>query len=100
MEDAIHVALLALKESVDGELIGENLDIAVISDPQEQLLGFTGTNTPGPRFRKLSAEEINDTLILCKFTEKSTMAYKINTHIKKKRNTVEYKLSSIIENKY
>lgn len=62
LEDAIHVALLALKESVDGELIGENLDIAVISEPQEQLLGFTGTDVPGPRFRKLSAEEINDTL--------------------------------------
>lgn len=62
LEDAIHVSLLALKESVDGELIGDNLDIAVISDPQEQLLGFTGTNIEGPRFKKLSADEINDIL--------------------------------------
>ncbi|KAI5959301.1 PRE8 [Candida pseudojiufengensis] len=62
LEDAIHVSLLALKESVDGELIGENLDIAVISDPQQQLLGFTGTDVEGPRFKKLSAEEINDIL--------------------------------------
>ncbi|KAK6461200.1 nucleophile aminohydrolase [Scheffersomyces coipomensis] len=62
LEDAIHVALLALKESVDGELTGENLDIAIISDPQQQLLGFKGTDAQGPRYKKLSAEEINDRL--------------------------------------
>lgn len=62
LEDAIHVALLALKESVDGELTGENLDIAIISDPQEHLLGFTGTDIEGPRYKKLSPEEINDRL--------------------------------------
>lgn len=62
LEDAIHVALLALKESVDGELNGENLDIAVISEPQEEALGFKGTNVPGPRFKKLTPEEINDRL--------------------------------------
>lgn len=62
LEDAIHVALLALKESVDGDLTGENLDIAIISDPQEELLGFKGTDVPGPRFKKLSSEEINDRL--------------------------------------
>lgn len=62
LEDAIHVSLLALKESVDGELTGENLDIAIVSDSQEHLLGFKGTNVEGPRFRKLSAEEINDRL--------------------------------------
>lgn len=62
LEDAIHVALLALKESVDGDLTGENLDIAIISDPQEELLGFKGADVPGPRFKKLSSEEINDRL--------------------------------------
>ena len=62
LEDGIHVALLALKECIDGELNGDNLDIAIISDPQEQLLGFKGTDIPGPRFKKLSPEEINDTL--------------------------------------
>ncbi len=62
LEDAIHVALLALKESVDGELTGENLDIAVVSDAQDHLLGFSGTSVPGPRFKKLTAEEINDRL--------------------------------------
>jgi len=62
LEDAIHVALLALKESVDGELTGENLDIAIVSDPKEELLGFKGTDVEGPRFKKLSAEEINDRL--------------------------------------
>ena len=62
MEDVIHVALLALKESVDGELTGENLDIAIISDPQDHLLGFKGTDVVGPRVKTLSAEEINDRL--------------------------------------
>lgn len=62
LEDAIHVALLALKESVDGELNGDNLDIGIISDPQQELLGFTGTDIEGPRFRKLSSDEINDRL--------------------------------------
>ncbi|EGV65947.1 Proteasome subunit alpha type-2 [Yamadazyma tenuis] len=62
LEDAIHVALLALKESVDGELTGDNLDIAIISGPQEELLGFKGTDIPGPRFKKLTTEEINDRL--------------------------------------
>ena len=62
LEDAIHVALLALKESVDGELTGENLDIAVVSESQDNLLGFKGTSVEGPRFKKLTAEEINDRL--------------------------------------
>ncbi|EDK37501.2 conserved hypothetical protein [Meyerozyma guilliermondii ATCC 6260] len=62
LDDAIHVALLALKESVDGELTGENLDISVVSEPQQQSLGFSGTDVAGPRFKKLSAEEINDRL--------------------------------------
>ncbi|CAK7901551.1 proteasome subunit alpha type-2 [[Candida] anglica] len=62
LEDAIHVALLALKESVDGELTGENLDIAIIAEPQDHLLGFKGTSHSGPRFKKLTAEEINDRL--------------------------------------
>ena len=62
LEDVIHVALLALKESVDGELTGENLDICVISDPQDHMLGFLGTDVSGPRVKKLTAEEINDRL--------------------------------------
>lgn len=62
LEDAIHVALLALKESVDGELTGENLDIAIVSEPQQNALGFSGTSEEGPRFKKLTAEEINDRL--------------------------------------
>ncbi len=62
LEDAIHVALLALKESVDGELTGKNLDIAIVSEAQENALGFKGTSVEGPRFKKLSAEEINDRL--------------------------------------
>ena len=62
LEDAIHVALLALKDLVDGELTGENLDIALIAEPQDHLLGYKGTSAEGPRFRKLNADEINDRL--------------------------------------
>lgn len=62
LEDVIHVALLALKESVDGELTGENLDISVIAEPQEHLLGFQGTSSVGPRVRKLGVDELNDRL--------------------------------------
>ncbi len=52
LDDAIHVALLALKESVDGELTGENLDISVVSEPQQQSLGFLGTDVAGPLIQK------------------------------------------------
>ncbi|ODQ78119.1 hypothetical protein BABINDRAFT_163134 [Babjeviella inositovora NRRL Y-12698] len=62
IEDAIHIALLALKESVDGELTGENIELALISEPNDDMLGFKGTDMSGPRFRLLSAEEINDRL--------------------------------------
>lgn len=62
LEDVIHVALLALKESVDGEMTGSNLDIVVISNPQDHLLGYKGTLDAGPRVKKLTAEEINDRL--------------------------------------
>lgn len=63
LEDAIHIALLTLKESVDGEMNGETVEIAVVSEPADELLGVTGVaGARGPRFKKLSSQEIDDRL--------------------------------------
>ncbi|KAK9354882.1 nucleophile aminohydrolase [Lipomyces doorenjongii] len=63
LEDAIHIALLTLKESVEGEMNGNTVEIGVIGPASDHLLGFEGVkNVPGPRFRKLSPREIDDRL--------------------------------------
>lgn len=63
LEDAIHIALLTLKESVEGEFNSDTIEIAIVSKPNEELLGYTGVETDkGPRFRKLTSQEINDRL--------------------------------------
>jgi 20S proteasome subunit alpha 2 len=63
LEDAIHIALLTLKESIEGEMNGDTVEIAVIGVPNDSLLGFEGQEgAQGPRFRKLSPQEIEDRL--------------------------------------
>ncbi|KAJ8102290.1 nucleophile aminohydrolase [Lipomyces tetrasporus] len=63
LEDAIHIALLTLKESVEGEMNGNTVEIGVIGPVSDHLLGFEGVkNVQGPRFRKLSPQEIDDRL--------------------------------------
>lgn len=63
LEDAIHIALLALKESIEGDFNGETIELAIIGDPNQDQLGYTGVPTDkGPRFRRLNAQEINDRL--------------------------------------
>lgn len=63
LEDAIHIALLTLKESVEGEFNGDTIEIAVIGEPNTDLLGYKGVEKDkGPRFRTLSTQEINDRL--------------------------------------
>ncbi|CAI4694558.1 BAF_collapsed_G0043760.mRNA.1.CDS.1 [Saccharomyces cerevisiae] len=63
LEDAIHIALLTLKESVEGEFNGGTIELAIIGDENPDLLGYTGIPTDkGPRFRKLTSQEINDRL--------------------------------------
>lgn len=63
LEDAIHIALLTLKESIEGDMNGDNVEIAVVGDENEELLGFKGVEgAKGPRFRKLSPQEITDRL--------------------------------------
>ncbi|CAM9019294.1 unnamed protein product [Wickerhamomyces anomalus] len=63
LEDAIHIALLTLKESIEGDMNGDTVEIAIVGEPNDDLLGFQGAeNQVGPRFKKLSPQEINDRL--------------------------------------
>ncbi|EIF48439.1 Proteasome subunit alpha type-2 [Brettanomyces bruxellensis] len=63
LEDAIHIALLTLKESVEGEMNGNTVEISIIGNANDNLLGYKGVSgATGPRFRNLSPQEINDRL--------------------------------------
>ncbi|KAK9463097.1 nucleophile aminohydrolase [Lipomyces oligophaga] len=63
LEDAIHIALLTLKESIEGEMSGNTVEIGIIGPSNDYLLGFEGVkNVAGPRFRKLTPQEIDDRL--------------------------------------
>ncbi|TQB76390.1 Proteasome subunit alpha type-2 [Monascus purpureus] len=63
LEDAIHIALLTLKETIEGEMNGDTIEIGIVGPPADHLLGFQGVaGARGPRFRKLSKEEIEDYL--------------------------------------
>lgn len=78
LEDAVHIALLTLKETIEGEMNGETVeigklsfrvptlvltDIGIIGPPADHLLGIEGVEgAQGPRFRKLSPQEIEDYL--------------------------------------
>lgn len=63
LEDAIHIALLTLKETIEGEMNGETVEIGIIGDPANHLLGVEGVEgAQGPRFRTLSPQEIEDYL--------------------------------------
>ena len=63
LDDAIHIALLTLKETIEGEMNGDTVEIAVVSEPNDELLGVQGLeNAQGPRFRKLTAQDIDDRL--------------------------------------
>ncbi|KAB8206072.1 nucleophile aminohydrolase [Aspergillus parasiticus] len=63
LEDAIHIALLTLKETIEGEMNGDTIEIGIVGPPADHLLGFEGVEgAQGPRFRKLTKEEIEDYL--------------------------------------
>ncbi|CCU77203.1 unnamed protein product [Blumeria hordei] len=63
LEDAVHIALLTLKETIEGEMNGETVEIGIIGPPAHHLLGIEGVDgAQGPRFRKLSPQEIEDYL--------------------------------------
>ncbi|KAL7269590.1 Proteasome subunit alpha type-2 [Rhizina undulata] len=63
LEDAIHIALLTLKETIEGEMSGDTVEIGIVGPPADHLLGYEGVEgAQGPRFRKLSPQEIEDYL--------------------------------------
>ncbi|MDI1491962.1 MAG: Proteasome subunit alpha type-2 [Ramalina farinacea] len=63
LEDAVHIALLTLKETIEGEMNGETVEIGIVGAPANNLLGYEGVEgAVGQRFRKLSKEEIEDYL--------------------------------------
>lgn len=63
LEDAIHIALLTLKDNIEGEMNGDTIEIGIVGAPAEHLLGVEGVDgAVGPRFRKLTPQEIEDYL--------------------------------------
>ncbi|EEU42829.1 uncharacterized protein NECHADRAFT_47815 [Fusarium vanettenii 77-13-4] len=63
LEDAIHIALLTLKDNIEGEMNGDTIEIGIVGAPAEHLLGLEGVEgAVGPRFRKLTPQEIEDYL--------------------------------------
>jgi len=63
LEDAIHIALLTLKETIEGEMNGDTVEIGIVGEPANELLGYEGVEgAQGPRFRKLTPREIEDYL--------------------------------------
>jgi len=63
LEDAVHIALLTLKETIEGEMNGDTVEIGIVGPPADDLLGYEGVEgARGPRFRKLSPQEIEDYL--------------------------------------
>ncbi|KAL6855711.1 nucleophile aminohydrolase [Trichoderma novae-zelandiae] len=63
LEDAIHIALLTLKDNIEGEMNGDSIEIGIVGPPADHLLGVEGVEgATGPRFRKLTPQEIEDYL--------------------------------------
>jgi len=63
LEDAIHIALLTLKETIEGEMSGDTVEIGIVGEPYAPGLGIEGVKgAVGPRFRKLTSAEIEDYL--------------------------------------
>lgn len=67
LEDAIHTALLTLKEGFEGQMTEKTIEIGVVTVPSQAELEegkVEGTGRYKPTFRKLSEEEIRDYLAL------------------------------------
>jgi hypothetical protein len=68
LEDAIHTALLTLKEGFEGQMTEKTIEIGVVTVPTIEELeeGKIGgvTGRVKPTFRKLTEEEVRDYLAL------------------------------------
>jgi hypothetical protein len=68
LEDAIHTALLTLKEGFEGQMTEKTIEIGIVTvpTPAELEAGVIGgeTTRPKPTFRKLTEEEVRDYLSL------------------------------------
>lgn len=68
LEDAIHTALLTLKEGFEGEMTEKTIEIGVVTVPTAAELEAARVGAaigrPKPTFRKLSEEEVRDYLAL------------------------------------
>jgi 20S proteasome subunit alpha 2 len=68
LEDAIHTALLTLKEGFEGQMTEKTIEIGVVTVPSAtELEGMhvgPETGRPKPTFRKLTEEEVRDYLAL------------------------------------
>ena len=68
LEDAIHTALLTLKEGFEGQMTEKTIEIGVVTVPtlgeleEGKVGGVTGRVKP--TFRKLTEEEVRDYLAL------------------------------------
>lgn len=69
LEDAIHTALLTLKEGFEGQMTEKTVEIGIVTVPTQAELdaaALIGAETarPKPTFRKLTEEEVRDYLAL------------------------------------
>ena len=55
LEDAVHIALLTLKETIEGEMNGDTVEIGIVGPPADHLLGYEGVEgAVGPRFSEFA----------------------------------------------
>lgn len=64
LEDAIHTALLTLKEGFEGQMTEKTIEIGIVTVPTEAELVPEVGGRVKPSFRKLTEEEVRDYLAL------------------------------------
>lgn len=64
LEDAIHTALLTLKEGFEGQMTPDTIEIGIVTVPTPEQLIVPEGERMKPAFRKLSEEEVKDYLSL------------------------------------
>ncbi|EKD01372.1 20S proteasome subunit [Trichosporon asahii var. asahii CBS 8904] len=64
LEDAIHTALLTLKEGFEGQMTPDTIEIGIVTVPTPEQLVVPDGERMKPTFRKLSEEEVKDYLSL------------------------------------